>query len=242
MCYGTSGAEDTGKGGAVRGARGGTGAARAGAPRVRRRRTLAFGIEAARLEELAREAASMRAAHEAERARRIAELRERAVADGGETDPFYWTLVYDLEMAPSTTGRGMLLEHRIVPVPPQDLAEDDDLHDELWTVIEGLAASGVFLLNTDHLSDRDLYARLYYRILDEPTRALPPESEAAEYIDCLHPMDLEAGIAGRALADRLSFGSTSAGETSGKRGRGVRAPYFAHSPADRDRWLPMPGA
>jgi exopolyphosphatase/guanosine-5'-triphosphate,3'-diphosphate pyrophosphatase len=97
----------------------------------------------------------------------------------------------------------MLLEHRIVPVPPQDLVSDDDLHDELWTVIEALDASGVYLVNTEHMGDRDLYARLYYRILDEPTRCLPPDSEAAEYIDCLHPMDLNPGSMGSRMFERM---------------------------------------
>ncbi|MFM8872735.1 MAG: hypothetical protein ACKOJI_05170 [Phycisphaerales bacterium] len=156
---------------------------------------------------------------------------------GRVEDRFHWTLVYDLEMAPVTTGRALLLEHRIVPVPPQDLDSADALHDELWTVIEALAASGVFLLNTDHLDDRDLYGRLYYRILDEPTRALPPESEASEFIDCLHPLDIESGGLGRRLADRIAAGEH---QPPSMRAAGVRGPAYRRAPAERDRWLPRP--
>jgi len=108
-----------------------------------------------------------------------------------EPDEFYWTMVYDLEHAPTVTARQRLLEHGIIPVPPQELSDHTSLHDELWTVIEALSMVGIFLFNTNHLTDSNLYARLYYKILDEPTRLMPPSSEAAEFIDCLHPLDLD---------------------------------------------------
>ena len=88
------------------------------------------------------------------------------------------------------SGRSQILEFGIVPTPPQELATYVDLHDELWTIIEGLSLVGLFLMNTDHLTDRDLYCRLYYKILDEPCKMMPPEADCAEYIECLHPMDL----------------------------------------------------
>jgi hypothetical protein len=205
--------------------------------RVARRRRLVGGISRDRLDAMAEEMIGTRRRMHADRSRRIDELVAKARAAGGIEDRFHWTLVYDLEMAPVTTGRALLLEHRIVPVPPQDLESADALHDELWTVIEALAASGVFLLNTDHLDDRDLYGRLYFRILDEPTRALPPESEASEFIDCLHPLDIESGGLGRRLADRIAAGEH---EPPSTRAAGVRGPAFRRAPAERDRWLPRP--
>ena len=60
-------------------------------------------------------------------------------------------------MAPPTTGRAMLLEQGIVPLPPQEMPADADLHDELWTVIEGLASAGVYLLHTDPNDENVLY-------------------------------------------------------------------------------------
>jgi hypothetical protein len=207
--------------------------------RVARRRRFVGGIARDRLDAMAEEVIGTRRRMHADRARRIDELVAKARASGGIEDRFHWTLVYDLEMAPLTTGRALLLEHRIVPVPPQDLEAPDALHDELWTVVEALAACGVFLVNTDHLDDRDLYGRLYYRILDEPTRALPPESEASEFIDCLHPLDVESGGLGRNLADRLTAGDRPA---SPMHGPGIRGPAFRRAPADRDRWLPRPTA
>jgi hypothetical protein len=130
------------------------------------------------------------------------------------------------------------LEHRVVPVPPQDLVSDDDLHDELWTVIEALDASGVYLVNTEHMADRDLYARLYYRILDEPTRCLPPDSEAAEYIDCLHPMDLNPGSMGSRMFERME---KRGAPKPVAREDGTRGPVCRNALCDRDRWLPRPG-
>jgi len=132
--------------------------------------------------------------------------RKETIADlvknnPSEPDEFYWTMVYDLEHAPSTTGRAQLLEFGIVPTPPQDLEFLSDIHDELWTIIEALSKCGIQLLNTDHLTDADLYARLYYRILDEHCKMMPTPSTCIEYIDVLHPMDLDYPL-GKAMLDR----------------------------------------
>lgn len=243
MCYGTGGTADveSARGASRRGGAGDDGDAAAGdgdADVVRRRRPFVSGIPEAALESMAREVTRANAAHLAERTRRIDELVASAVERGDTADRFHWTLVYDLEEAPATTGRAMLLAHRIVPVPPQDLVSDEDLHDELWTVIEALDASGVYLVNTEHMGDRDLYARLYYRILDEPTRCLPPDSEAAEYIDCLHPMDLNPGSMGSRMFERME--KRGASEPVAREG-GTRGPICRTGLCDRDRWLPRPG-
>ena len=225
MCFGTDRSEDVG-----------VAAKSSGPVLVARRRAVEGGVGAAKLDEMARDVRRFRLEMEAERDRRIDELVAEARRNGEDDHRNHWCCVYDAELAPSTTGRAMLLEHRIVPFPPQDLQSTDDLHDELWTVIEGLAASGVFLLHTDHLGDRDLYCRLYYRILDEPTRVLPPSAEGAEFIDCLHPMDLEVGRVGRGLSERIERGE----QAEPLRQPGVRGPAFEAPLADRDRWLPRP--
>jgi hypothetical protein len=151
--------------------------------------------------DLQAEAINTRKQFVADRKTKIAELIKSASPE--DKDEFYWTMIYDLEMAPKTTGRAQLLESGIVPVPPQELLTYDCLHDELWTIIEALSKAGIYLINTDHLSDCDLYARLYYRILDEPCQMLPPDSECVEYIDVLHPMDTDFPL-GQALLKRGS--------------------------------------
>lgn len=152
-----------------------------------------------------------------------------------EPDEFYWTMVYDLEHAPTVTSRARLLEHGIIPVPPHELPDPTSLHDELWTIIEALSLVGIYLMNTGHLTDSDLYARLYYRILDEETRLMPPAAEAAEYIDCLHPMDLHHPL-GKMLADRCG---KMPNPTSRPYIRGPKCtvPYTINS---RDEHLPRP--
>jgi hypothetical protein len=167
------------------------------------------------------------------RAARIKSLVAAAPSDN--KDEFYWTMIYDLEEAPTMTARSMLLEHGIIPVPPQELITTADLHDELWTVIEALSRCGVFLINTNHLCDRDLYSRLYYRILDEECRAMPPSTEAAEYVDCLHPMDLQYPL-GKQMPQL-----TSAPEPQ-PAGNYARGPEYNVIGAicDRDDYLPRP--
>lgn len=175
------------------------------------------------------------ALRERERAddRRTAEI-DRLARENPEQDRMYWTLLYDLEHAPCITARALLLEHGIVPVPPQELGADQDLHDELWTVLEAMSKSSVYLLNTDHLNDRELYCRLYYRILDEPCRRIPPAQEAAEFIDCLHPLDT-----GHPLGTQIA---TRGSEPSGMVLPRDRGPICNQDGVlvDRDRWLPRP--
>lgn len=153
-----------------------------------------------------------------------------------EPDEFYWTMVYDLEHAPTVTSRARLLEHGIIPVPPQELTDPTSLHDELWTIIEALSLTGIYLMNTGHLTDIDLYARLYYRILDEETRLMPPASEAAEYIDCLHPLDMDHPI-GQKYAKKIGNGLPSSLDGTYKRGPQYVQPGKI---CERDTFLPRP--
>ena len=178
------------------------------------------------------DAIARRDEHFATRRTRIADL----VRDNPqEPDEFYWTMVYDLEHAPTVTSRARLLEHGIIPVPPQELAGAAILHDELWTIIEALSLVGIYLMNTGHLTDSDLYARLYYRILDEETRLMPPSSEAAEYIDCLHPMDMHHHL-GKMLASRCGKMPNPTNRPY-IRGPKFTMPYTLNS---RDEHLPRP--
>jgi hypothetical protein len=158
-----------------------------------------------------------------------------ASAPSHNKDEFYWTMIYDLEEAPTMTARSMLLEHGIIPVPPQELVTTADTHDELWTVIEALSCCGVFLINTNHLCDRDLYSRLYYRILDEECRAMPPSTEAAEYVDCLHPMDLQYPL-GKQMPQLTSAPSS---QSTGSYARGPEYNVIG-AICDRDDYLPRP--
>lgn len=169
-----------------------------------------------------------------ERKQKIKDLVSNAPADN--RDVFFWTLQYDLELAPQITAREQLLEEGIIPVPVQELFTDDALHDELWTVIEAMSKCGLYLVNTNHMADRDLYARLYYKILDEKTHAMPPEAEAAEFIDCLHPLDIQ-----HPLGSKMPIINSTPNPTPPAGGY-VRGPKFTNLGmlCNRDDYLPRP--
>ena len=50
------------------------------------------------------------------------------------------------------------LENAGQDVPPPDELDDAQLHAKLWEVINRMASLGAYLHNTNHLSDRELYA------------------------------------------------------------------------------------
>ena len=178
------------------------------------------------------EANEMRMARHAKRSEHLEQFL-------GTEDYFTEMMNYDLELAPNVTGRELLLCHGIVPVPPQELKTPLVLHDELWTVIEALALNGVFLLNTDHLSDSELYARMYYAILNESTRAVPPSDQCSEFIDIAHPMDLEFPKYKAMVArDGQHMGPNATKRTS-KYERGM-VYITVTTIAERDRSLPKP--
>lgn len=117
------------------------------------------------------------------RQRAIDGLVERAERQGGCTDRFFWTLHYDVELAPVTTNARQLQEVGVELPPAESFQDEPGLHRHLWEVIETLADLGVYLMHTDHLSDRELYRLLEGRILRESVRDLPPSEGVAEFID-----------------------------------------------------------
>ena len=60
------------------------------------------------------------------------------------------------------------LESRGVALPDPALLNDAMLHEVLWKLAVALAANGVMLECTDHLSDRELYEFLWGNVLRNP--------------------------------------------------------------------------
>jgi hypothetical protein len=112
----------------------------------------------------------------------IDRLQDEAKRAGGITDRLYWTMVYDFELAPLTTNLAQLRDMGI-DVPPAESLDESALSTKLWEVIEGLSRLQVYLISTDHLTDRELYHRLESRVLREEIREVPPEPGVREYID-----------------------------------------------------------
>jgi hypothetical protein len=96
----------------------------------------------------------------------------------------FWRNVVDFETA-ETTDLAKELNAIDVELPEPDDLDDVALHKALWCIIEGLARLRVFLDQTDHLSDRDLYTQLLRELLPEEMPALDVDENSAWHIDVL---------------------------------------------------------
>lgn len=128
---------------------------------------------------------------------RIERLKEQAKEiAGGEMDFYeaedvspdvqeqFWQNVIAFE-----TGEYAPLFDRLVKagieLPPPDDLNDFQLHAKLWEVIHALQMMRVFLEQTDHLSDRELYAHLWSDTLREEMFVMPDNPDFHCGIDIL---------------------------------------------------------
>jgi hypothetical protein len=128
------------------------------------------------------------------REERIAELKREAqelaggeISAGGiedtppEVEEGFWKYVVDYEKAPWTTNFKQL-EEAGIELPAPETLNDEQITKKLWEVIHGLALLRVFLDDTDHLSDRELYTALWSNLLREEVKALPPDPDGAWHL------------------------------------------------------------
>jgi hypothetical protein len=96
----------------------------------------------------------------------------------------FWLSVAAYEQAPWTTHFQELVDAG-GDLPAPDSMDDRQLAAKLSEVIEALAGTRVFLSQTDHLSDRELYTLLWGDTLREPVKNMPLDESSAWHIDLL---------------------------------------------------------
>ena len=132
-----------------------------------------------------------------EREKRIAELKRRAEELTGakmlegemeDTPPEvaegFWQHVVAYEEAPWTTNFKQL-EESGMKLPAPETINDEQITKKLWEVIHRLALMRVFLEETDHLSDRELYTELWSDMLREEVKAMQPDEDGAYHLSPL---------------------------------------------------------
>ncbi len=77
------------------------------------------------------------------------------------------------------------LENAGLEVPPPDQLDDTQLNARLWEVINRMASLGAYLHNTNHLSDRELYAYLFDEGLREDAVLFPEDPSYVYGLDLL---------------------------------------------------------
>lgn len=116
------------------------------------------------------------------------------------------TLFHDFERAPWTTNAEQLASIGVAVPPPGAVPDsDDEAGRVLWTTIYGLAHLGIYLINTDHLTDRRLLEVLTSRILRDTVRDSGGCSDMSEFIDlhfcpAVEPVENNAGSPGAGAA------------------------------------------
>jgi len=121
--------------------------------------------------------------------RRLREMGDMCCCGGApnldpEMELVFLEQVYAIEAEPCVTYAHQLIG-RGIQLPPPDLLEDEELERKLWEVIDGLAGLRVFLENTGHLTDRDLYTQLWSDALNEFTWDMSHCTNGAMHLDLL---------------------------------------------------------
>ena len=125
---------------------------------------------------------------------------------------------------------GKLLKARGIKVVPAAKLNDAQLTAALREVIDALAAERIYLENTDHLSDRELYERIRRDVLTRSYAVAGDNWDAHDFSDVYD--DVTRDIYLTHYADDISRKMYEE--------NGVAVPPKRPTPYDRDKTLPRP--
>ena len=96
----------------------------------------------------------------------------------------FWRRVVEYERA-GWTSHSEQLTRAWVELPPAGALDDPALSAKLRELVEALARMRVFVHNTNHLSDRELYEELVGEVLHERVADVPADPHGCYVIDLL---------------------------------------------------------
>jgi hypothetical protein len=125
-----------------------------------------------------------------------------------------------------------LLQERGLTLPHLDTMDDAALHEKLWETIRAMSGIGLYLDFTDHLSDRELYARLCNDVLVTETFLDPEDPDSGAVVQLVN--------CGTDEDDRIYLTYYADEETrkDWSEDFGIALPPVRPLPFDRDRLLP----
>lgn len=125
-----------------------------------------------------------------------------------------------------------VLRAKGLEIPDEPPGDDEALHKKLWEVIEAMAAIGLYVESTDHMSDRELYRYLVSDALREET-FLSDDPASAWHL---------SPIGGGSEEDNeiyLRYYADDERRADWKKDFGEPIPPKEPLPFDRDRLLPV---